>query len=104
MRMRCNSTSKSSHLYCYLVVMDITRSSMADSTMRVKVRYRLLSSDKKNFAQTKWCEKLKRGTWRCVCGTDGAESYEAAAPRNRCRAERGEKKQENGSGSRRERC
>jgi hypothetical protein len=64
MRMRCNSTSKSSHLYCYLVVMDITRSSMADSTMRVKVRYRLLSSDEKNFAQTKWCEGVRGGV--CV--------------------------------------
>ena len=73
MRMRCNSTSKSSHLYCYLVVMDITRSSMADSTMRVKVRYRLLSSDKKNFAQTKWYEKLKGYVEVCVWNGRGGK-------------------------------
>jgi len=53
--------------------MDITRSSMADSTMRVKVRYRLLSSDKKNFAQTKWCEKLKGYVEVCVWNGRGGK-------------------------------
>ena len=33
-----------------------------------------------------------------MCGTDGAESYEAAAPRNRCRAERAKKQERTDQG------